>query len=499
MMDRAIPDYDAAPPLAPATLEALRAVGYDLRTALADIVDNSLAAGAKQIEIELFWDHENSWIRVSDNGRGMTDERLREAMTLGSVSPLDTRDPSDLGRFGLGLKTASFSQCRRLTVRSRATGGPASTRCWDFDFVNRVGDWALLRAAVDEVGDQLLDKALDTHHGTVVLWQLLDRVIPEPHEAHAKEFFQERMEEVFAHLGMVFHRYLIGRGRATISVNGNVVVAWDPFLEDHEATQQLPEEVMGTGAELVRIRPFILPHQSKLPGQLYDRAGGDAGWTAREGFYIYRNRRMLTGGGWLGLFAQEEHYKLARIMVDIPNTLDMDWRIDVRKAQAHPPAPARRQLKRIAKATRERARRVYGYRGAVAARRASQELIPVWQQVNVRGGVSYRLNRDHPMLRHLLQQPTPETARAVRAFAQTVEETIPVNLILTQFNDHQASQDAPFAGREKELKQVIESMAEILIEGGDSPGEVARQLLEMEPFRHYPELVATMIAARAEP
>jgi hypothetical protein len=499
MTDRSARDYDAAPPLAPATLEALRAVGYDLRTALADIVDNSLAAGAKRIDIELFWDRENSWIRISDDGRGMTDAGLREAMTLGTVSPLDDRDPADLGRFGLGLKTASFSQCRRLTVRSRSKGALPATRCWDFDFVRTINDWALLKAAVDGVGDRLVGETLDAHHGTVVLWQLLDRVIAEPHDTHAKDSFQERMEEVFAHLGMVFHRYLTGRGKATIRVNGNEVTAWDPFLEEHEATQQLPEEVMGTGGDLVRIRPYILPHQSKLPGREYDQAGSDAGWTAREGFYIYRNRRMLTAGGWLGMFAQEEAYKLARIMVDIPNTLDMVWRIDVRKAQAHPPPPARRQLKRIAKATRERARRVYGYRGAVAARRASQELIPVWQQVNVRGGVSYRLNREHPMLSHLLDQPVAETTRAVSAFVQTVEETIPVNLILTQFNDHQASQDAPFAGREKDLKLVIESMAEILAESGQSPAEVARQLLEMEPFRHYPELVAAVVPAGVDP
>jgi hypothetical protein len=492
------PDCDFAPPLAPATLEALRAVGYDLTTALADIVDNSLAARAKRVDIELFWDHENSWIRVSDDGRGMTEVQLREAMTLGSVSPLEARDPFDLGRFGLGLKTASFSQCRRLSVRSRADGGAAATRCWDFDFVRSVGDWALLRAAVDGSADRLLDEVLDAKHGTVVLWQLLDRVIPEPREARAKDSFQERMEDVYGHLGMVFHRYLSGRGRVRITVNGNEVVAWDPFLEDHAATQQLPEEVMGDGGEVVRVRPFILPHQSKLPGGLYDQAGGEPGWAAREGFYIYRNRRMLTAGGWLGMFAQEEHYKLARILVDIPNTLDMSWRIDVRKAQAHPPAAARRQLRRIAKATRERARRVYGYRGAVASRRAGQELIPVWQQVNVRGGVSYRLNREHPMLNHLLAQPTPEATRMVRAFVQTVEETIPVNLILTQFNDHQASQDAPFAGREKELTSVIESMAEILAESGHSPAEVERQLMEMEPFRHYPELVAAVVSAGAE-
>ena len=196
--------YDAAPPLAPATLEALRAVGYELTTALADIVDNSLAARAKRVDIDLFWDHENSWIRVSDDGRGMTEGQLREAMTLGSVSPLERRDPADLGRFGLGLKTASFSQCRRLTVRSRAAGAAPATRCWDFDFVQSVGDWALLRGAVDAADDRLLDDALDPKHGTVVLWRLLDRVIPEPRAAHARDSFQERMEEVFGHLGMVF-------------------------------------------------------------------------------------------------------------------------------------------------------------------------------------------------------------------------------------------------------------------------------------------------------
>src|SRR5207245_3947099 len=122
-----------------------------------------------------------------------------------------------------------------------------------------------------------------------------------------------------------------------IRINDNPVLPWDPFLKDHPATQQLPEEAFGSGREVVEVRPFVLPHQSKLTPNAYDNAGGAAGWTAHEGFYIYRNRRMLTSGGWFGMYAAEEHYKLARILVDIPNTLDMSWRIDIRKAQAHPP------------------------------------------------------------------------------------------------------------------------------------------------------------------
>ena len=124
-----------APPKASAMMEALRGLGYSTATALADIVDNSISAGASEVRLHFDWDGYDSRISILDNGRGMSDSELEAAMTLGTINPLDKRAHTDLGRFGLGLKTASFSQCRSLTVASKREGGPLVCLRWDLDAI----------------------------------------------------------------------------------------------------------------------------------------------------------------------------------------------------------------------------------------------------------------------------------------------------------------------------------------------------------------------------
>src|SRR2546428_7939377 len=139
-------EFDLVPPNAASLVESLRAFGYGLPTAIADLVDNAIFGKARNIWIEFFWDGEESAVCLTDDGCGMSEPELRDAMRAGSRNPLDDRDPRDLGRFGLGLKTASFSQCRRLTVRSKTKDGGAITRCWDLDCIGRTNDWRLLRS-----------------------------------------------------------------------------------------------------------------------------------------------------------------------------------------------------------------------------------------------------------------------------------------------------------------------------------------------------------------
>ena len=169
-------DYDNCPPNADATIESIRSLGYDLGIAVSDIIDNSISAGADTIWIYYEWKKADSYISIIDNGKGMQETELIEAMRLGTISPTEKRDEKDLGRFGLGLKTASFSQCRILTVKTKPKSD-SYVRKWDLNHVNKVNDWQLLKST-DDSSDKIMKQKLNSlSTGTVVLWQGLDRLI----------------------------------------------------------------------------------------------------------------------------------------------------------------------------------------------------------------------------------------------------------------------------------------------------------------------------------
>ena len=176
-MRNPVPEYDEVPPNAPALINSMSASGYDLESAVADIIDNSITAVASTVRIVINEDGASSWIAIADNGSGMDDKTLVMAMTFGCVNPEEPRSPEDLGRFGLGLKTASLSQCKRLTVLTKRTAGKVLVRCWDKDFVKQEKKWALLRKGMTPQLEERFKKQLQEQgSGTVVLWEILDRL-----------------------------------------------------------------------------------------------------------------------------------------------------------------------------------------------------------------------------------------------------------------------------------------------------------------------------------
>lgn len=509
-------DFDEVSPRPDSMIEALRAFGYDLGLAVADIIDNSISACARQVSVDLGWDGERSYVRIEDDGLGMCEDALIEAMRLGSRSPLEERAPGDLGRFGLGLKTASFSQARRLTVRSWDGSLPVATRCWDLDDVRQRRTWSLRRSAPEPRTEQRLvqgamvvDPETDEvrlpdapcgatvdRPGTVVLWEKLDRVMGDPTGATAHADLLAHLERLDRQLGMTFHRYLRRRsGRLGLTLNGRTVGPWDPFLEDHPATEYLEAHTYGQQQHPVTVRGYILPHESKLTPEEHRQAAGTRGWNAHQGFYIYRNERLLVPGGWLGLFREEEHYKLARIRVDIANDLDHAWQLDVRKATARPPSDVREQLRHEANVARREARRVYGHRGTVARHRHDGQPTPIWQRLVKHGASALRLNRQHPLIARLVERP--ELATPAQQALRAIEETVPVNLILAEFIEQREAQQAPFAESEHEVRALLEPIAVKLSAAGLSGGVLAGQLLLLEPFGHYPHVVQAVVEAIA--
>ncbi|MBT2189297.1 ATP-binding protein [Sphingobium nicotianae] len=493
------PEYDIASPGAAELFESLRAFGYDLPTALADIIDNSISASARNIWIDMTWDGAASRITIRDDGRGMTEDALRQAMRPGSLSPLEDRAANDLGRFGLGMKTASISQCRCLTVMSKPRDGEACIRRWDLDYIasTGTGEWRLLKGSdlLTDTDRRLLE---EQDQGTILFWDRLDQLVGDAavDDETAQKHFRERADAVKAHLAMVFHRFLRGRNAIRLHLNGRPIEAWDPFLEDTDKVDPLPAETLVADGEAVEVKAFILPHHTRITPEQHAGAAGPRGWNAHQGFYIYRNKRLLVAGDWLGLGMQkEEHFKLARIRIDLANSADLAWQIDVKKSRARPPAALRRDLLRIARAARGQASSIYRHRGKVVQRKLGSNDVFLWNHVVKRGKTYYKINRDHPLVRKVLE--TADDKAPVRALLALVEQTIPAPLIVINNAETPDGFGQPFEDSSADLRTAMAETFQALIEGGRGRPDAARALLTMEPFNQYPEMVAVFLEEAA--
>ncbi len=498
------PGVRAAAPKATAMLEALRGLGYSTAAALADIIDNSVSAGATDVFIDFVWNEERSRVVVRDNGCGMSDAELERAMRLGERSPLEHRSPHDLGRFGMGLKTASFSQCRRLTVASVKGGRRACLR-WDLDALaaDPSGDWLLYEGPYP--GSEAYLGGLDeTAHGTIVLWERLDRILTPGYSA---DDFGNLIDRVEAHFAMVFHRLICGmRPRIRLVLNGRHVAPWDPFMTGHPAKPwNSPIARTVTAEGRVEVECHVLPHKDKLTASEFEAAAGPEGWTAQQGFYVYRNERLLVAGGWLGLpqgrpWHREEVHRLARIRVDIPNSADVLWKIDVRKSTARPPVSLRSWLTRLAEDTRTRARRVFAFRGGGALPKSAHLSVEhAWRVEHSKSGMRYRIDMDHPAVSAVLDR-AGDLLPLVKAMLRVVEETVPVQRIWLDTAENKETPRTGFACDPPEnVVAVLRTLYQDLVGRRGMSPELAKQTLcATEPFQNFPELVASLSQDESE-
>jgi len=462
----------------------MRAVGYSPGAAVADLVDNSFTAGARRVSVDFEWNGRDSVILIQDDGRGMSGPALGEAMRLGSANPRDARKSNDLGRFGMGMKTASFSQCRRLTVLSRREGYAAVYWCWDLDYVASTDTWRLLRTPGPPGA---LEKLEGAESGTVVAWEDMDRLVGAARADNSddRDRFWKVAKEVKDHLAMVFHRF-IESGKLKLSVNGNAVEPWNPFMPGAEGCQSLADESLLDGR--VRVKSYVLPHTSRLSSAERERGGGRRGWTAMQGFYVYRNERLLVDGSWLGLFRREEDARLARIMVDITNADDEAWQIDIKKSRARPPAGIASDLHRLGRQARSASSKVFRHRGVSLSGHRLQPMVHVWEELMRQGQRFYRVNRTHPALASVLDEAGSLRGRLEIAL-RMVEETVPVTRIYSDMAADPDAQGEPLAGEDEE--KVMELMGAIYgyLVGSIGAKNAADRLGMMDPFNLYPTLV----------
>lgn len=489
-----------APPHAGSMLESLRGLGYGTATALADLIDNSISANSKVVAIQVEWAGPESWVRIVDDGSGMDDATLETGMRLGARDPRVERATSDLGRFGLGLKTASFSQARRLTIASRQNGGPVVCLRWDLDLISQEPgtEWPLFEGPAPG-SEHLFTPLHNMEHGTVVLWEKLDRIVT---DGFTVTDMIELCDRVEAHLAMTFHRFLEGRPPALrILLNNRDIKAWDPYLLGHpgKALESPEYKILHTTG--VTVQRHVLPHRDMLKIGEQEAAAGPGGWTQQEGFYVYRNKRLLLAGGWLGLgdngkpWTRDEAHRLARIRLDIPNSADAEWKINVLKSTASPPVRLRSQLHRLASETRDTARRVFAHRGHITPMSGprSNAVAEAWQVRRSAQGTSYRVARDHDLVASILNRAGSLKAD-ILALLRLIEETVPIQRIWLDTADDKETPRTGFVGApESEVIETLSSMFEALVKyRGLSPTEARERLGRTPPFDRYLGLVSAL-------
>ncbi len=472
-------------PHAPILVESTRSIGYSFEAAVADVIDNSISAAASEVRV-CFMSQDPQWLCIEDDGWGMTAEELENAMRYGSQSSRDVRRKDDLGRFGLGLKMASLSQCRKVTVMSKKNGH-FSAACWDLDYIYQQGEWALQFYSEDEMRFKPGCSYLAIKDsGTVVLWEQFDRLRQE--SSQAGKAFDEKIEITRKHVALVFHRFLNDdnpKNRLSIYFNNEPVIGIDPFLTRHPATQPLSEQILRIGSDEIKVKPYVLPYLSKLSNKDIEIMGGKDELRQQQGFYIYRNRRLIIWGTWFRLIKQNELGKLARVRVDIPNSLDSIWEIDIKKSTASLPHFIKKNLADIVENTVGRSERVYRYRGRNVQ---TDNLIHVWNPIDDRGKLQYYVNRDLPIIKMLSDRLDDAGYNLLDAFIKMLEDTFPFADVYYRMAKSEANVTEAALENDDVFMIADQMVKQVFAMGGDVKAFLAT-MDKMDFFIKYPDVV----------
>ena len=468
-------------PPEPQLVESMRAVGYSIETAVADIVDNSIAADSTNIRL-LFKGLPKPQILILDDGSGMSKDELRTAMKLAGKSPSSTRTKTDLGRFGLGLKTASFSQAKRLTVISKGRDGQINAACWDLDLIEDQNKWLLQWVNPNNLDYEFLEDLNKQKSGTLVVWEKLDQVSLAQTNFDAE--LRSQALRVSDHIGLVFHRFIeaVGSSKVSFSVNSKVVEAIDPFFSKLQATQIKPMTKVELQNGTIEVTPYILPHISQL-----SKADAKAVESMRQkfkdsqGFYVYRNRRLISYGSWFRLSPKTELSKMARVKVDTPNTLDRDWKLGIMKSSVEPPQELRRVLSNLVPNIVGDSRKVVTRKGS----KLMSDGLSAWQFREVGPRLfSLEVNRDHPLLVSLASQMSASQISLFNLVIGQIETGLPMGELISRFSTDHAQgspaidNDELFASTSLLLNSLLKVMPVL--------DDAIQALYKLEPFASDP-------------
>ncbi|MDF2052640.1 ATP-binding protein [Priestia megaterium] len=430
-------------------IKSLRDIGYTFEVAVADILDNSITAKAKNIQISCIPDPVLTF-SLLDDGIGMSDKELIEAMRLATNNPDSPRENTDLGKFGLGLKTASFSQCTNLTVLSKKNG-IISLKQWDLNYISEKNDWFLITPDIKEYEKlPLFKEFIKQESGTLVVWREID--------TFKKSDVPNKLEILRSHLSLVFHCFLEGvvpgEKLLKISVNSQQLAPFNPFNPKHIATQQLiSEKIKYLDSEII-VQPYILPHHSKLSQQEFERYATVDGYTRSQGFYLYRAHRLLIYGTWWGMHRTNDAHKLVRIKIDIPNNQDLAWGIDIKKSSANPISEIKQDLKRIIQQVTVKGSRPFTGRGKKIEDKLTNRF---WELIAGNDQIHFAINRNHPIIQDLENSLSENQQQLLNVILMGLEGYLPLDAILAQLNLNPLKVNQESLINEKEIQTLVES------------------------------------------
>ncbi len=321
-------------------MEGLRDTGYDFNMAMADLVDNSIAANATIVKVYLNFMPDNDMkLYIVDNGCGMTMAELKNAMRYGSERRTNA---SSLGKFGLGLKTASTAFCRSLSLLSRGGDGEINKVQWDLDEIIRINKWKLLQPTISDDEMDLLESVAGNGTGTIVIWEKIDRLLKDYQFNGAKRTALKRiMDSLQFHFSMVYQRFLDSKFTdkpIELYLNDKAITPWDPFCSnesertiagEQDIKVELPEGEYST----FTLKAFVLPRKENFSSlEAYTKAQIN---NDMQGFYIYRENRLLHYGDWANIYRNDPHFSLIRVDLSFNHTLDKAFNVDIKKSRIH--------------------------------------------------------------------------------------------------------------------------------------------------------------------
>ena len=478
-------------PTADILMISMRAMGYSFESAVADIIDNSISASATNVFLKFPIDPMDCYIAICDDGYGMSKEELFDAMKYGSEQKRGQRAADDLGRFGLGLKAASLSQCRRLTVASKKDG-IISAYIWDLDVILEKKDWYIIECSEYDISGIRQISWLDNiDSGTVVVWENFDLI--EKSSGNVYSELNKYQDSTADYLSLIFHRFLnkSGSNKLSIKVNNYELKGFDPFLENHPKTNvrkrvEIPVEDSDAVERMVAVQPFVLPFQKDLSAEDKKLSGGIESYRSKQGFYVYRNERLIVWGTWFGRH-RDELTKYARIRVDIPNTLDDIWGIDIKKQNAKIPAVIKNRLTRAVDEAMDIAVKAQKFRGRVD--KNDDKIDYIWLPIKTREEQhSYLINREAKIFDLIRDRVDDETWARIDMVLEEIENALPYQQIYIDKSQNKIDDTV-----DDERIAEIEAKARMLIAmamamGDNSKDTIIDNLFKSEPFNNYPQL-----------
>ncbi len=456
-------------------IKSLRDVGYTFEIAVADVLDNSISANATEIKIHTVPSPEIAFCML-DNGSGMLENELVEAMRLATQNPEDKRDKKDLGRFGLGLKTASFSQCKKLTVISKKDS-KISIKQWDLDYISEENKWWLLTPNLDDFNScPLINDFNNYSQGTLVIWENIDR--------YKKDSFTDKIDKLKKHLSLVFHKFLEGSAsfnKLKISINNNPLKPFNPFNALHDSTFEKSPTIINIYDSKINITPYILPDHKRLSQQEWDEYSTEDGYIKSQGFYLYRAHRLLIHGTWWGLHKATDAHKLVRIKIDISNDQDQYWGIDIKKSTANPMPEIKNDLKIIiAEVTKESIKPI---------KRKSRQLTDktitrFWKIIPLEDEFHFGINKEHPIYSKLVDSLSSSQKDMLNLYLKGLEAYLPIESIQAQLQQHPHQVKQQEALSESDIQELV-----LKLQSAGMTEDYINSLLKTEIFKNNKELL----------